>query len=618
MSWIRRTGNGTPRRSTHIQKRKNMLDRPFFKRGHVQAFLFLALASLSLVALANPSAQAASGDPAFDMYLDAPFVQNSYVYTDHQGEADPQVELSTFNQSTFHVPCEVSGATVTLLNVPYGCWTIDEPTFGGAITESSEPTVGNLPAGDGPAHLIYAQANGAQGVRLEYSTPQRYFGMWWSAGSNGNVVSFYSGGQLVAQTNANDVASKISEGNKGYDPSLYLGNPATWSTNGTPVDFTQQDPNNNYVHGNISYTYEYFVYLHFFSQGSVTFDRVELSAPGNGFELDNIVTSSRSDLAPSDRLVLVKTVNQPALISFDANGAQGNIPNQTSTDSLPWECPDYSGTASNNCMVRPPGEFGDRWNPYYFDHWNTAPDNSGTSFFGGDIATVESDTILYAQWRAHIYLDPSPPGQEWPYSDVYVRPSESYTLPNESEVSSEYTNPGFHIDHWVYRDSNWNDVTLGSPGHSVSPEDIVTFMQSDYVLRAVWVEGDRPTGQPAPTAIVTTVAPVDPRSASAALPPMPLTDATSASVCIDEVDSSHATTSSNLSFSASATVSANRTPGFTVTAPSPLVPNAPRYLRYRVATTGDSSCSNSNEYFIELRPLNLADKRSSNADLSKH
>ncbi len=615
---------GAPRRSTHLEKRKNMVDKPFFKRGPVQGFIILAMASLSLVVVANPSAQAASGDPAFEMYLDAPFVENSYVYTDHKDEADPQVALSNFDQSSNFIPCEVTGATVTLLTPTNGCWTWDEPTYGGAFTEGSDPAVGNLAPEESPARLRYGQASGFQGVRLEYSTPQHYFGMWWSAGSVGNVITFYSDGRVVAQTTANEVESIISSqqsiastSGSTYDSSLYLGNPVTWSTHGNPVDFSQQDPDNNYVHGDLSYDAENFVYLHFFSQGSVTYDRVELSAPGNGFEFDNIVTSSRADLTPLDRLVHVKTVNQPTLISFDANGGQGNLPNQTSTDSLPWDCPDYSGTASSNCMIRPPGEFGDRSNPFYFDGWNTSPDGSGARFDAGNVADVQGDTILYAQWRAHFYLDPSPPGQEWLYQDVYTQPTSSFTLPNESELSGENTNPGFHIDHWVYRDYNWNDVTLGSPGQSISPDDIVTFLQSDYLLRAVWVEGDRPSGQPAPSAVVTTVVPVDPRATSATLPPMPLSDAASASVCIDEVDSSHATTTSNLSFSAAPDTATNRTPGFTVSAPSPLVPSAPRYLRYRIAVDGDTSCGTSNDYFIELRPLNLSDRRSSDADLTR-
>jgi uncharacterized Zn-binding protein involved in type VI secretion len=470
-----------------------------------------------------------------------------------------------------------------------------------------------LPAGVGPGRTHYGQANGSLGVRLEYSTPQHYFGLWWSAGSDGNNISFYSGGQLVATTSANDVASVINSNGSNYASSLYLGNPATWSANGTPSDFSQQDPNNNYTHGNISYAYENFVYLHFFMQGSVSFDRVELSAPGNGFEFDNLVTSSRTDLTPSSRLVHVKSIAEPAVVSFDANGGAGSLPNRTSADPLPNYCPDNSWHASSNCLDAPYTD-SSGYSYFYLDSWNTAANGSGRRYDVDEIPNFTANTILYAQWRSSFYYNPSPPGLEWEYQQKFVAPGNTFVLPSESTLETPVTFDGYHIASWNYYDFNngWQDTVFAHPGDVITMAQFITFMQSDYVLRAVWVENTAA----APTAVVQTTIPVDPRVTTVTLPAMPLTDVTSASVCVDEVDSSHGVISSSLTFTVNGGAAASHTSTVTVTGTPALVAQGPRFLRYRVSPAADTTCSSASTYYIQLKPLGLSDKRSSNADIN--
>ena len=617
---------GAPRRSTHLEKRKKMVEKPFFKRVPVQGFTILVAICFGFGAYATANAQASSSDVSFEMYMDAPFVENSYVYTEHPG--DPGVSYSNFDAQPLHDTCQVANATVTNLTAGIGCLTQNDPNWGGALTDSSDPTVGNLSNPSSPSWLMFAQANGAEGVRIEFSTPQTYLGVWWSAGSDGNLITFYNNGTVVGSTSANEV-SRVIDAQAKYSSALYKGNPATWSQAG-----------DSYTHSGPYWQNENFVYLHFFAQGSVTFDRIELTAPGNGFEFDNLVTASLADLTPSDRLDHVRSVRaSPAILSFDANGGSGTLPNQEGWESASpsGSCPDYWSA----CLHSP----GDSWY-WQFGSWNTEPDGSGQTYkpaqpcywWGctpdpGIPYPFDADAILYAQWIAYVTLNQNPTdtwlqeNSAWysSYMDpnnITVPYGQTFTLPSDLEVANRPPLDGWHIEQWIYQTWDPNtellvDVPIGAPGDALTSNQIAAFLESGaYELRAVWAQ-DSTGGTPAPHAVVSNVIPVDPRATSATLPSMPLTDATSASVCIDEVDSSHATTSSNLSFSAAPDTPTNRTPGFTVSAPSPLVPSAPRYLRYRIAVDGDTSCGTSNEYFIELRPLNLSDRRSSDADLSR-
>jgi hypothetical protein len=540
------------------------------------------------------------------MYMDAPFVENSFVYTDHP---DDGTSLSTFDQQTANwQPCEISGATVTLLDDPVpnkpnylrGGWTWDEPLYGGAITESSEPTPGGLAEGATPERHRYCQANGPHGVRFDFSSPQTYFGIFWQAGSSGNVITFFKDGVAIGSTSTEDVISKIGDQtNSDY----YFGNPVTW-TDGDPA-----------THVSTAYTPEPFAYLHFFANNGQTFDRVELSAPGDGFEFDNVVYSDRTDLlesAPSGRLVHVGAVTTPEpttpiyQVSFDPNGvgASGNLPNQWTDTPLPGQC---SGIYPNQQCLNYPG--------FFLDSWNTEANGSGATFSEWDSPPFTSPTILYAQWSGWLCLDPSPPGQELAQQCDYFHPDDSLPLPDENSLSSPVTYPGHHIDKWVYGDQD-----IGPVGFHATRTQLWRAMDDAWPITAHWVE-DTATTTPAPTAIVPESFPVDPRATSVKLPEMPISGGSAASVCVSEVDSAHDPVGGSdltQSVPAPSPSGPNLTSAVTVNSGTVLGRTPNRYLLYKVAATDDVGCTSGNTYYIRLYPLQLGDKRSANADLSKH
>ena len=51
---------------------------------------------------------------------------------------------------------------------------------------------------------------GTTPVTLTFTTPQRYFGLWWSAGDPRNVLQFYSGHTLIQTFTTADVVNFIN------------------------------------------------------------------------------------------------------------------------------------------------------------------------------------------------------------------------------------------------------------------------------------------------------------------------------------------------------------------------------------------------------------------------
>jgi hypothetical protein len=51
---------------------------------------------------------------------------------------------------------------------------------------------------------------GSNPTTLTFTQPQRYFGLWWSAGDPNNVLSFYSGSKLLETFRTNDVVNFIN------------------------------------------------------------------------------------------------------------------------------------------------------------------------------------------------------------------------------------------------------------------------------------------------------------------------------------------------------------------------------------------------------------------------
>jgi hypothetical protein len=108
-------------------------------------------------------------------------------------------------------------------------------------------------------------------VTITFTAPQRYFGMWWSAGDPNNVLQFYSGNTLVQTFTTKDVLTFINN-LPASQRSLYFGN-----------------PNTHFQGGNSG---EPYAFLNFFADPSnetVTFNTIELyqASSGGAFESDN-------------------------------------------------------------------------------------------------------------------------------------------------------------------------------------------------------------------------------------------------------------------------------------------------------------------------------------------
>ena len=120
----------------------------------------------------------------------------------------------------------------------------------------------------GAGNSYYAVQSSSSGLgstpvtKLTLNQSSSYFGLWWSAGDNNNVLNFYSGG-----TNGTLVA-KFVTADLGTLPSAYKGNPNTGSNHGKDGS-------------------EYFSFLNFYGNG-VSWDTIVFSNVGNsGFESDN-------------------------------------------------------------------------------------------------------------------------------------------------------------------------------------------------------------------------------------------------------------------------------------------------------------------------------------------
>ncbi len=122
--------------------------------------------------------------------------------------------------------------------------------------------------------------------------PQKYFGLWWSAGDASNILTFLKNGQVVATFNTQDVIDKLAELPNGLD---YYCNPTT-QFNGLVCSET-------------------YAFLNFFFQGNEDYDEIRLQAANSigNFESDNH-TFSVEEQAISGTLVIHVP---PAIVYID-------------------------------------------------------------------------------------------------------------------------------------------------------------------------------------------------------------------------------------------------------------------------------------------------------------
>jgi len=591
-----------------LRDRSNRL-RPKSRGKYISFFGALALLVLPH---AVTQANATAGQTTAAMYLDQPFVQGSYVAENYPSETS----VTTFNDQTPGSACSFNDATFTpLYSETFSCSVGTELNYGGASTTSSTPNPGVYPE---PGR--YGSV-GSGGAAITFNTPQTYFGLWWSAGSVGNQIQLLSGNDIVASTSANDVANSLmytgsvsAQNGDSYATSYYIGQPLDWFPNGEPTDFANQDLSNNYISSQ-TYAQEPFVFIHFIAEPGVTFDRVNLLAPLNGFEFDNFTTSTATGISPAEvgnRLVLQSQLYEPTYVEFDANGGDGALPRQASIDGQAWgnlQSLCISWGDPTRCITSPNNNY---WT--YFTVWNTERDGSGESVADGGSFPFTETTTLYAQWQTDFTsynltnLDPNVDGILDHVDNLFdhldfdsVATISTYNLADLTLPSPSL--PGYYLEGWYIFDPTWASlfrvVRVGGPGEVISSSTYTTWVNP--YLFARWLEDTPPP--PTVDAITPEVLLVYPRSTSVELPSMPITGDTSASICLVESDITGTPVASSLSFTDLSTATSGMSTSFTISDASSLVTSSSRYIRVTVSLSSDITCTSGLTHIVEVRPI---------------
>ena len=178
--------------------------------------------------------------------------------------------------------------------------------YGGATVgaTNSTPTVG------GGASGKYASTD-SRAMTITFNADQRYLGLWWSAGSAGNTITFYDGDTEVLQLGTAELRAVLgTEPTDGGSDWKTTGNLTSVGVSsylkhhffGNPRGYTSTDPG---THSSLV-RWEPFVYIHIFTSGGLTFDSVVLSGT-DGFEFDNVVVSTQTQ-TPIDSLVRIGSI----------------------------------------------------------------------------------------------------------------------------------------------------------------------------------------------------------------------------------------------------------------------------------------------------------------------
>ena len=360
--------------------------------------LIVALFSTLLLPINFQRAEAVLS-PGFEIYLDQPFVQGSYV----SGSANSATEtFNGFSVSPTGTSCtNATWAIGTVSNSACTLWPNNNDL--GAITTGSDPTVNSAGFPINGTNFAATGNAGGAGFTVTFLTPQKYVGFWWSAGNAGNAVRFISNGQTVASidvgdTNtANSLLDRLDGAPDCTNSTTYLSKSATLTAEngniyqsryyfGAPWGYTSLTPTTC----SASVPTEAYSYIHAFAKDGATFDSVLFD--GGNFEVDNITISSES-LTPRSSLVLVGRQNVSALtfsISYDQNGGSGSTGGSSA----------YS-VGSNFTLPSAPTK-----NNYTFNGWYTAASGGTRAGGGGDSINLgtTANITLYAQWTRTTYV----------------------------------------------------------------------------------------------------------------------------------------------------------------------------------------------------------------------
>jgi len=316
-------------------------------------------------------------------YISAPFVQGP--------PAEFGASIETFDGLTTGA-CDLTAlnSSTTLGTFSGGCdsWNGASTPWGGAQTTSDTPTVGS-PGAPSPSRFVSPVTGG--GLTLTFTTPAKYFGFWWSAGSASDTVTLYGSspttpiatytletintllGGPTPPTSASAYSSlgtiRSIDGTE-YNKSRYWGRPWNY-TNMSPTALWSTDVNSNiYLHA----------YINTFAAGSTAFTKVTFTS--QSFEFDNLAATTTPQSPPSSLVFLQSIVGKS--VEFRANGGTGSMMAQTS---------DTATTLTPNSFARA---------GYTFSGWHTTSSGTGgTSYTDQESYGFTSDTVLHAQWTAN-------------------------------------------------------------------------------------------------------------------------------------------------------------------------------------------------------------------------
>lgn len=127
--------------------------------------------------------------------------------------------------------------------------TFDTGVPGTAIGTYTNATViaGDVFGGAQGTSYLTLLNSGSSVTTLDLNSPQKYFGMWWSAGDANDLVSFYDGATLVDSFTVGDIIPLLTPAYYGNpnggafvnEPYAYLNFTATGTTSITQIQFTQ-------------------------------------------------------------------------------------------------------------------------------------------------------------------------------------------------------------------------------------------------------------------------------------------------------------------------------------------------------------------------------------------
>jgi uncharacterized repeat protein (TIGR02543 family)/LPXTG-motif cell wall-anchored protein len=347
--------------------------------------------------------------------------------------------------------------------------------WGGAVTTSDTPTVGGS-----PSRYISAPSTPSS-LTLTFFAPQKYVGFWWSAGSSGNTVKFYTAADAInpiATFTTNTINSILGSS----APNPYPGSSVVTALNGSsykkgyyfgrPAAHTSLTPTAN-TSGNT----ESHAFLNLYASGSIAFTKVEFT--GGGFEFDNIAISS-NPASPPGGLVFIESVYGKS-VTFLANGGSGTMTAQTSNGTE---------TLTANSFTR---------DGYTFAGWHTnSSGTGGTSYTDGQSYNFSADITLHAQWTPLTYNVTYDEQGGTTVSDGTYTTGSTITLP------AAPTQAGFTFAGWFIASTGGTALgaTYAPPG------------TGNIIIYAQWTSNTPPVPPPSsnsesPTTTQPIVAPVD-------------------------------------------------------------------------------------------------------------